>query len=282
MPWQVSDFCLLPTMYWADLKMPTQTVLSCISISGLACAAVGITPTVMPTVPKHAQPSLHPQQVLPRQPPLPAQPMAPLILDPTAPDAQPSITGRRFSEAPPAAAAAAIDPIAAMEAFARKAEQLEASKVAKEEKIALLKETSYDRRTVKAIYKDDGTRGHHMQDFIPADELAKVLAKSGDAAAQEHAKRIEEQSKIGADNIGHRLLSKMGWKEGSGLGASGSGMEAPVSASGSTALEKRGLGAKEHTQIEEGDDEFEQYRKRMMLGYKHRPNPLGNPRKSYY
>ena len=30
------------------------------------------------------------------------------------------------------------------------------------------------------------------------------------------------------------------------------------------------------------DDAFEQYRKRMMLGYKHRPNPLGNPRKSYY
>ena len=188
----------------------------------------------------------------------------------------------RFSEAPAAAASPAVDPIAAMEAFAKKAAKAEADKQQKEERIAYLKETSYDRRTVKAVYKDDGTRGHHMQDFIPQDELAKVLAKSGDVGAQEHAKRIEEQSKIQPDNIGHKLLSKMGWKEGSGLGASASGMAAPIAAKGSSAQEKRGLGATEHTQIEEGDDEFEQYRKRMMLGYKHRPNPLGNPRKSYY
>ena len=188
----------------------------------------------------------------------------------------------RFSEAAAAAAPLAVDPIAAMEAFAKKAAQAEADRQQKEKTVAYLKETSYDRRTVKAVYKDDGTRGHHMQDFIPQDELAKVLAQSGDVAAQEHAKRIEEQSKIGSDNIGHKLLSKMGWKEGSGLGASASGMAAPISAKGSSAQEKRGLGAKEHIQIEEGDDEFEQYRKRMMLGYKHRPNPLGNPRKNYY
>lgn len=237
-------------------------------------SCTGKLPGSVPAVPTHTQPVALPQLAAVRQ-----GPAAQVVTPGPALPAQPSTSGRKFSEAPPAAP---IDPIAAMEAFAKKAQQLEASKVAKEEKVALLKETSYDRRTVKAVYKDDGTRGHHMQDFIPADELAKVLAKSGDVAAQEHAKRIEEQSKIGSDNIGHKLLSKMGWKEGSGLGASGSGMEAPVSASGSTALEKRGLGAKEHTQIEEGDDEFEQYRKRMMLGYKHRPNPLGNPRKSYY
>ena len=34
--------------------------------------------------------------------------------------------------------------------------------------------------------------------------------------------------------------------------------------------------------MQEDDDEFEAYRKRMMLGYKYRPNPLGNPRKQYY
>ena len=43
-----------------------------------------------------------------------------------------------------------------------------------------------------------------------------------------------------------------------------------------------GLGAEAHGEVKEGDDAFEQYRKRMMLGYKHRPNPRGNPRKAYY
>lgn len=43
-----------------------------------------------------------------------------------------------------------------------------------------------------------------------------------------------------------------------------------------------GLGVQGHGEVTEGDDAFEQYRKRMMLGYKHRPNPLGNPRKAYY
>ena len=34
--------------------------------------------------------------------------------------------------------------------------------------------------------------------------------------------------------------------------------------------------------MQEDDDEYEAYRKRMQLGYKYRPNPLGNPRKQYY
>ena len=33
----------------------------------------------------------------------------------------------------------------------------------REQKVALLNENAYDRRTVKAVYKQDGTRGHHMQ-----------------------------------------------------------------------------------------------------------------------
>lgn len=46
--------------------------------------------------------------------------------------------------------------------------------------------------------------------------------------------------KIGADNIGHRLLSMMGWSEGMGVGASGAGMADPVNATIKTS--KGGLG----------------------------------------
>lgn len=111
---------------------------------------------------------------------------------------------------------------------------------------------------------------------------------------------MEAQSTIGADNIGHRLLQKMGWKGDRGLGKNEDGRTAPVpsvpvAGSGGAAAaaaaapaapmkpgETLGLGAAAHGAVEEGDDIYAQYRKRMQLGYKHRPNPLGNPRRSYY
>lgn len=43
-----------------------------------------------------------------------------------------------------------------------------------------------------------------------------------------------------------------------------------------------GLGAGGEGAASASDDPFENYRQRMMLGYKYRPNPLGNPRKQYY
>jgi hypothetical protein len=59
-----------------------------------------------------------------------------------------------------------------------------------------------------------GKKGHHMGDYIPPEELEKFLAKCNDAMAQKAAKATAERAKIQADNVGHRLLSKMGWKEG--------------------------------------------------------------------
>lgn len=53
-----------------------------------------------------------------------------------------------------------------------------------------------------------------MGDYIPQDELEKFLSTCNDAAAQKAAKEAAERAKIQADNVGHRLLSKMGWKEG--------------------------------------------------------------------
>ena len=63
-------------------------------------------------------------------------------------------------------------------------------------------------------------KGHHMGDYIPQDELEKFLAACNDAAAQKAAKEAAERAKIQADNVGHRLLSKMGWKEGASLSLS--------------------------------------------------------------
>jgi len=43
-----------------------------------------------------------------------------------------------------------------------------------------------------------------------------------------------------------------------------------------------GVGVKDTHEVDQKDDEFDQYRKRMMLSYRFRPNPLNNPRRSYY
>ena len=78
------------------------------------------------------------------------------------------------------------------------------------------------------------------------------------------------------------MMNKMGFSQGQGLGAGGVGISAPVDAGAGNAL-KLGVGtAKETWEPEATDDEFALYRKRMMLGYKHRPNPLNNPRSTYY
>lgn len=53
-----------------------------------------------------------------------------------------------------------------------------------------------------------------MGDYIPQEELEKFLASCNDAAAQKAAREAAERARIQADNVGHKLLSKMGWKEG--------------------------------------------------------------------
>lgn len=176
------------------------------------------------------------------------------------------------------------DSVADMERFTQMAADYEAQRVAKQQNVELLNETSFDRRRQVTVTKKDGSRGHHVNDYIPDDEMAKFMFKANDPESKAAAVALEEKARIQSDNIGHRLLSKMGWKEGQGLGASNDGIAAPVVALGASSGSgvKLGLGVQEHGSIEEGDDAFEAYRKRMMLGYKHRPNPLGNPRKHYY
>ncbi|KAL8228860.1 hypothetical protein R6Q57_013760 [Mikania cordata] len=171
-----------------------------------------------------------------------------------------------------ATAPSASDPIAMMEFYMKKAAQEEKRRRPKHSK---------DEMPPPASLQGDGKRGHHMGDYIPLEELDKFMASCNDAAAQKAAKEAAQKARIQADNVGHRLLSKMGWKEGEGLGSSRSGIADPIMA-GNVKKDNLGVGASQPGEVTPDDDIYEQYKKRMMLGYKHRPNPLGNPRKAYY
>lgn len=179
--------------------------------------------------------------------------------------------------------------LAAMDAYMKRLEQRDkagddpdSDEERRRRAAPLLKETGFDRRKVVAVYTQDGKKGHHMQDFIPPEEMAKFMEACGDKEAAARA-AASQAGGLGADNIGHKLLQKMGWKEGQGLGGQSHGNSKPVvaqgQAGGSGGL---GLGAAPHGAVDDDDDEYTRYRKRMQLGYKYRPNPLGNPRKQYY
>ncbi|XP_057453454.1 SURP and G-patch domain-containing protein 1-like protein [Lotus japonicus] len=162
------------------------------------------------------------------------------------------------------------DSLALMEFYMKKAAREERSKQPKQSKDEMPPPASLQ-----------GKKGHHMGDYIPLEELEKFMASCNDAGAQKVLKETAEKAKIQADNVGHKLLSKMGWKEGEGLGGSRKGISDPIMA-GNVKKDHLGVGAVQPGEVTSEDDIYEQYKKRMMLGYRHRPNPLNNPRKAYY
>jgi len=164
------------------------------------------------------------------------------------------------------------DPVALMEFYARKAAQEERKRPLRQSK---------DEMPPPPSLQGPPNKGHHMGDFIPPEELEKFMAHCNDAAAQKATKEAAEKAKIQADNIGHKLLSKMGWREGEGLGSERRGCADPIMA-GDVKKDNLGVGAVKPGEVTSEDDIYEQYKKRMMLGYRYRPNPLNNPRKAYY
>ncbi|VVB05446.1 unnamed protein product [Arabis nemorensis] len=192
--------------------------------------------------------------------------------------AQASIT--RPSNSDSFSGSRAADPISMMEFYMKKAAQEEKMRRPRQSKDEMPPPASLQGPSATPS-TDPGKRGHHMGDYIPVEELDKFLAKCNDAAAQKATKEAAEKAKIQADNVGHKLLSKMGWKEGEGIGSSRKGMADPIMA-GDIKTNNLGVGASAPGEVKPEDDIYEQYKKRMMLGYKHRPNPLGNPRKAYY
>lgn len=127
-----------------------------------------------------------------------------------------------------------------------------------------------------------GRGKHHLGDFLPPEELAKFMERF--QAVQEGRPMPDESDykefKIAETNVGYQMLKKFGWTEGQGLGQDGSGITAPVNATRRN--EAQGLGASLPQDLTTNDDEYDAYRKRMMLAYRFRPNPLNNPRRSYY
>ncbi|CAM9172024.1 unnamed protein product [Chrysoparadoxa australica] len=122
----------------------------------------------------------------------------------------------------------------------------------------------------------------HLAEYLPKEELDKFLNKADKKAKGETVTEQDyEKAKLDAGNLGFQMLQQAGWQEGAGLGKAGDGIAAPVNAGGSAA-EGTGVGTKATHEVEQNDDEFDQYRKRMMLAYRFRPNPLNNPRRAYY
>ncbi|KAF9596028.1 hypothetical protein IFM89_006955 [Coptis chinensis] len=103
-------------------------------------------------------------------------------------------------------APSASHPIAMMEFYMKMA--------AHEERRRQPKQSKEEMPPPASLHASSGKKGHHMGDYIPLEELEKFMANCNDVAAQKAAKEAAERSKIQADNVGHKLLSKMGWKEG--------------------------------------------------------------------
>lgn len=70
---------------------------------------------------------------------------------------------------------------------------------------------------------------HHIGDFLPPEELRKFMEKYEAQKGQKPADLSDyKEFKLKEDNVGFQMLQKLGWKEGQGLGAEGSGILEPV------------------------------------------------------
>ena len=74
--------------------------------------------------------------------------------------------------------------------------------------------------------------------------------------------------KLDESNKGHRMLQKMGWTEGRGLGKEGAGIVEPVQAEPKQT--RAGIGQWDPHRISKDDDAYSQYKKRNAIGYHHR------------
>jgi len=107
--------------------------------------------------------------------------------------------------------------------------------------------------------------GCGLSSWLPQDELQQF---TNPGAAPPPVKGTFSDSKLGGDNIGFQMLQKSGWKEGEGLGSSKTGTQDPLAINIRDG--KVGIGANTKAP-QEGDSEFDLYKKRMSKAYTFRP-----------
>lgn len=114
---------------------------------------------------------------------------------------------------------------------------------------------------------------HHIGDFLPPEEFKRFMEKST-AIKEGRQPNFSDykEFKIKEDNIGFKMLQKLGWAEGQGLGQNNAGIVEPIN-KGAPRENTQGLGLN-LSEATADEDEYESYRKRMMLAYRFRPNPL--------
>ncbi|XP_019852291.1 PREDICTED: SURP and G-patch domain-containing protein 1-like [Amphimedon queenslandica] len=121
---------------------------------------------------------------------------------------------------------------------------------------------------------------HFIGDFLPPEEFLKFMERT--KAAKDKIELSDyNDKKLTESNIGYKMLQKAGWKEGEGLGSNEDGIKAPIKQD-NVSVDHSGVGMSKPSDAKERDDEFDVFRKRMMLAYRFRPNPLNNPRRPYY
>ncbi|CAI8030530.1 SURP and G-patch domain-containing protein 1 [Geodia barretti] len=122
-----------------------------------------------------------------------------------------------------------------------------------------------------------GKGKHHIGDFLPPEEMEKFV-ETVVAVKEDRDPDFSDykEHKLTEENIGFKLLQKAGWDEGAGLGAQKQGITAPVN-KGKQSFDQSGLGVVKPAEVKKSDSEFDLYRKRMMLAYRFRPNPLVSP-----
>lgn len=142
-----------------------------------------------------------------------------------------------------------------------------------------LKQMDRDSKREAAQQQELESEKHHIGDHIPTTVLKDWEAKAGGQQGAGTLGRFENQ-RLTQQNKGFQMLSKMGWNGSSGLGRGGSGIVNPVSPA--VKNNDGGVGQAKPWDPSPDDDPFTLYKKKMMLSYQHRPNPLRNPRKAYY